>query len=104
MIRQLEGSGLTMLSPYRGLVTSVEFQCVKGHVIRESPGLISRRKSCPRCVPYCTWQNLAFAAGAQTGAQADRLLGQCSAFPLASVRTVWYQAHHTVRRSRRSSR
>jgi len=47
MIRQLEGSGITMIGGYRGLVTGMEFQCEKGHVFKESPGVVANRKSCP---------------------------------------------------------
>jgi hypothetical protein len=50
MIRQLEGSGITMIGGYRGLVTGMEFQCEKGNVFKESPGVVANRKSCPCCV------------------------------------------------------
>jgi hypothetical protein len=50
MLEQLEGSGITMIGRYRGLVAGVEFQCEKGHVFKESPGLVANRKSCPCCV------------------------------------------------------
>ncbi len=52
MINQLEGTGITMIGRYRGLVTGVEFQCEKGHVFKESPGLMANRKSCPCCVDW----------------------------------------------------
>jgi hypothetical protein len=52
MINQLEGTGITMIGRYRGLVTGVEFQCEKGHVFKESAGLIANRKSCPCCVDW----------------------------------------------------
>jgi len=52
MIGQLEGSGITMIGRYRGLVTFVEFQCEKGHVFKESPDLVATRKSCPCCVDW----------------------------------------------------
>jgi T5orf172 domain len=49
MTHQLEGTGIRMIGPYRGLVTGVEFECEKGHVFKESPGLVANRKSCPCC-------------------------------------------------------
>ncbi len=52
MIGQLEETGITMIGRYRGLVTGVEFQCEKGHVFKESPGLVANRKSCPCCVDW----------------------------------------------------
>ena len=52
MINQLEGSGITMIGRYRGLVTGVEFQCEKGHVFKESAGVVANRKSCPCCVDW----------------------------------------------------
>lgn len=52
MLQQLEGSGIIMISPYRGLVTGMEFQCEKGHVFKESPGVVANRKSCPCCVDW----------------------------------------------------
>ena len=48
MINQLEGSGITMIGRYRGLVTGMEFQSEKGHVFKESPGVVANRKSCLR--------------------------------------------------------
>lgn len=52
MLRQLEGSGIAMIGRYRGLVTGVEFQCEKGHVFKDSPGLVANKKSCPCCVDW----------------------------------------------------
>jgi len=52
MINQLEGTGITMIGHYRGLVTGVEFQCKKGHVFKESAGVVANRKSCPCCVDW----------------------------------------------------
>jgi hypothetical protein len=52
MLRQLEGSGITMVGRYRGLVTGVEFRCEKGHVFKDSPGLVANKKSCPCCVDW----------------------------------------------------
>lgn len=49
MIKQLEGTGITMIGRYRGLVAGVEFQCAKGHVFKESAGLVAREKYCPWC-------------------------------------------------------
>jgi hypothetical protein len=52
MINLLEGTGITMIDRYRGLVTGIEFQCEKGHVFKESPGVVAYRKSCPCCVEW----------------------------------------------------
>lgn len=52
MLKQLEGSGITMIGRYRGLVTGMEFQCEKGHVFKESAGVVANRKSCPCCVDW----------------------------------------------------
>jgi hypothetical protein len=49
MIKQLEETEISMIGRYRGLVTGVEFQCVKGHVSKESAGVVAYRKSCPLC-------------------------------------------------------
>lgn len=49
MIKQLEGTGITMIGRYRGLITGVEFQCAKGHVFKESAGVVAYGKSCPLC-------------------------------------------------------
>jgi hypothetical protein len=49
MIKQLDGTGITMIGRYRGLVTGVEFQCVKGHVFKKSAGVVAYGKSCPLC-------------------------------------------------------
>jgi len=52
MRNQLEGTGIMMTRPYRGLLTHIEFQCDKGHVFTESPGLLAHHKSCPCCVDW----------------------------------------------------
>jgi len=49
MIKQLEGTGITMIGRYRGLITGVKFQCAKGHVFKESAGVVAYGKSCPLC-------------------------------------------------------
>ncbi|MFC1590278.1 GIY-YIG nuclease family protein [Candidatus Omnitrophota bacterium] len=49
MIKQLEGTGITMIGRYRGLITGVEFQCANGHVFKESAGVVAYGKSCPLC-------------------------------------------------------
>ena len=49
MIKQLEGTGITMIGSYRGLVTGVEFECEKGHVFNKSAGVVAYGKSCPLC-------------------------------------------------------
>lgn len=52
MLQQLEGSGITMIGRYSGLVRGMEFLCAKGHVFHESPGVVANRKSCPCCVDW----------------------------------------------------
>jgi len=49
MVKQLEGTGLTMIGSYSGLVTGVELQCAKDHVFKESAGVVAYGKSCPLC-------------------------------------------------------
>ena len=49
MIKQLEGTGISMIGHYRGLVTGVEFQCDTGHVFKQSPGRVAHDKFCPLC-------------------------------------------------------
>ncbi len=49
MIKQLEGTNLTMIGHYRGLLTGVEFECSNGHVFKASPGLVANMKYCPFC-------------------------------------------------------
>jgi len=50
MIKQLEGTGITMIGRYRGLITGVEFQCARGHVFKKSAGVVAYGKSCPLCL------------------------------------------------------
>ncbi len=51
MIKQLEGTGLTMIGPYGGLIKRTQFQCAKGHVFKKSAGVVAYvSKSCPHCV------------------------------------------------------
>ena len=51
MVKRLEGTGITMIGRYRGLVTGVEFQCTMGHIFKESAGVVAYgTKSCPHCV------------------------------------------------------
>lgn len=52
MVTQLEGTGITMIGRYRGLVTGIEFECAEGHVFKESAGVVANRKSCPCCVDW----------------------------------------------------
>lgn len=54
MIKQLEGTGITMIGHYRGLVTRVEFQCARGHVFKEAPGAVVYRnkRTCRLCRFY----------------------------------------------------
>jgi hypothetical protein len=52
MLKRLEGSGIAMIGCYRGLVTGMEFQCKKGHVFKDSPGVVANQKSCPCCMDW----------------------------------------------------
>jgi hypothetical protein len=52
MLKHLEGSGITMIGRYLGLLSGMEFQCEKGHVFKESPGVLANHKSCPCCVDW----------------------------------------------------
>ena len=52
LVNQLEGTGITMLGRYRGLITGIEFRCQQDHVFKESPGVVVNRKSCPCCVDW----------------------------------------------------
>ena len=65
MLGQLEGTGITMIGRYGGLVRFTEFQCEKGHVFQESAGLIVNKKSCPCCVD---WK---FPSGPRAGLRAS---------------------------------
>jgi len=65
MQKQLEGTGITMISRYGGLVRYTEFQCAKGHVFKESAGILANKKSCPCCVDW-GWQG-----GSMTGLRAS---------------------------------
>jgi hypothetical protein len=49
MVEQLAGTGIIMIGRYSGLVRGMEFQCERGHVFKESPGVVANRKSCPCC-------------------------------------------------------
>lgn len=44
-----------------------------------------------------TWLDFAKAAGATTEEEADLLLWCGTAFPFASIRTIWYQLRHVIR-------
>jgi hypothetical protein len=43
-----------------------------------------------------TWEELAVAAGFQRDV-ADHVLWNCSAFPFAAPRVIWYQLRHAAR-------
>ena len=49
MLTQLEGTGITMVGRYRGLIRGTDFRCEKGHEFTESAGVVANRKSCPLC-------------------------------------------------------
>jgi hypothetical protein len=51
MLEQLEGTGITLIGHYGGLVRFAEFQCEAGHTFKESPGLVANFESCPLCPP-----------------------------------------------------
>jgi hypothetical protein len=65
MREQLEGTGITMIGRYSGLVRGMAFQCEKRHVFRESPGVVANRRSCPCCVDW-NW-----ASGPRSGLRAS---------------------------------
>lgn len=52
MQEQLQGTGITMVSRYAGLIRHMEFQCEKGHRFKESAGAVANRKTCPCCVSW----------------------------------------------------
>lgn len=52
MLKELEGTGIAMTGRYGGLVRYTEFRCEKGHVFKESAGLLANFKSCPCCVDW----------------------------------------------------
>ena len=52
MIKQLAGTGLTMIGPYRGLITRVKFRCDRGHEFERSAGVIAYNPLCPMCRLY----------------------------------------------------
>lgn len=52
MLKELEGTGITMIGRYGGLVRYTEFKCEKGHVFKESAGLLVNSKICPCCVDW----------------------------------------------------
>jgi len=65
MQKQLEGTGITMIGRYAGLIGGTEFQCEKGHIFKESAGVVANRKSCPCCVDW-NW-----LSGPRTGLRAS---------------------------------
>ena len=51
MLTQLEGTGISIVGRYRGLIKGTDFQCEKRHEFTESAGVVAYRKSCPLCGP-----------------------------------------------------
>ncbi len=49
MIRELEGTGLTLIGSKFNHIQYTEFQCEKGHIFRAIPRLLANDKSCPEC-------------------------------------------------------
>jgi len=49
MLEQLEGTGITMIGHYRGLITGIEFECDRGHAFKEMAGRVAYRLTCPIC-------------------------------------------------------
>ncbi|MBW7991928.1 MAG: GIY-YIG nuclease family protein [Planctomycetes bacterium] len=49
MIRELEGTGITLVGPRFNHIQYTEFQCDKGHTFRAIPRLLANNKSCPVC-------------------------------------------------------
>lgn len=52
MLKQLEGTGITINGPCAGEGMEIEFQCKEGHVFKDSALLMENRKSCPCCVDW----------------------------------------------------
>lgn len=51
LLTQLDGTGITIVGRYRGLVRGTDFRCEKGHEFTESAGVVAYRKLCPLCGP-----------------------------------------------------
>jgi hypothetical protein len=51
MLKQLEGTGITIVGRYRGLIRGTDFRCEKGHEFTESAGVVANHKACPVCGP-----------------------------------------------------
>jgi hypothetical protein len=51
MLTQLEGTGITIVGRYRGLIRGTDFRCEKGHEFTESAGVVANHKACPLCGP-----------------------------------------------------
>jgi len=50
MINQLEGTEITIIGRYRGLLAGVEFQCSNGHIFKKIARVVADgSKSCPSC-------------------------------------------------------
>lgn len=49
--RKLEGSGISIVGRYAGLIKKTEFQCVHGHSFLMSPGRLVFEPACPLCDP-----------------------------------------------------
>jgi hypothetical protein len=50
-LAQLEGTGITIVGRYRGIVRGTDFRCERGHEFTESAGVVANRKACPLCGP-----------------------------------------------------
>ena len=50
-LAQLEGTGITIVGRYRGIIRGTDFKCEKGHQFTESAGVVANRKACPLCGP-----------------------------------------------------
>jgi hypothetical protein len=51
MLTQLEGTGISIVGRYRGLIRGTDFRCEKGHEFTESAGVVANHKACPLCGP-----------------------------------------------------
>lgn len=63
MLEQLEGTGITLIGHYGGLLRFAEFRCEAGHTFKESPGLVANFESCPLCPPRAGQRNAAESYG-----------------------------------------
>ncbi|MCG7887119.1 MAG: GIY-YIG nuclease family protein [Candidatus Thiodiazotropha taylori] len=49
MIKELEGTGITLIGQKFNHIQYTEFRCAKGHVFRAIPRILANNKTCPIC-------------------------------------------------------